>query len=175
MLRRLWSRLAGSSEPAPASAHARDLNDIASMRRTLRAALDRHPDTRAKLRHLAIFEKEFRRRGSQAFDRLPAAFLHRVNQQLAGIGRDEELLPFRREIEHALARRSASEDASSTAFTSLVEVDEDGSDAAWLEFQRLSSDEEAAGAAVDNIACPSSPTPSLVPSSSASTRRQHTN
>lgn len=146
-LRRLWSKLVASPPRRAVPAEDPGHDELDPLRRALRLALDGHPEARAKLRHAAVLEKELKRRGRAAFERLPAPFLYRANQQLAGIERDGNLRPLRREIDRALAARSSAgaregsggETATSAEFVSLVDVAEDGGDEAWREFQRLLS------------------------------------
>lgn len=152
-LRKLWSKLAPSSSlrtVAPDDPGGRELDRL---RRALRSSLDGHPEARSRLRHAAVLEKELKRRGLAALERLPAAFLYRASQQLAGIERGGDLLPLRHAIDRVLAARSSagsredSEAAASTSgeFVSQVDVAEDDGDEAWQEFQRLLSRQDDPG------------------------------
>lgn len=74
----------------------------------LRDLLDRHPDTRHLMRHLAYVERTIARSGSRAFGQVPAPVLERALEQLEMMLRDEHdhaIAPLRERLQRALRER----------------------------------------------------------------------
>lgn len=74
----------------------------------LRALLDRHPDTRHLMRHIAYVERAVARNGSRAFAQVPAPVLERALEQLELLLRDEHdhaIAPLRERLERVLRER----------------------------------------------------------------------
>lgn len=145
-LRRLWGwlfRHAGELQPAtPAADQRPGGTDMAALGRALQRALDQHPRSRSMLRHLAIFEKAFRRHGAGVLEKLPTSFLYRVSLQLEGIAADEALRRLATVIDQTLGRRTQKAErelafVSSLEFASQVEVEEFVGDDALREFSML--------------------------------------
>jgi hypothetical protein len=77
----------------------------------LRALLDRHPDTRHLMRHLAYVERAIARNGSRAFRQVPPPVLERALEQLDLVLRGEQahaITPLRERLERATKERPAS-------------------------------------------------------------------
>jgi hypothetical protein len=94
------------------------------------------------LRHLAIFEKAFRRHGAGVLEKLPTSFLYRVSLQLESIAADEALRRLATVIDQTLARRTQNAErelalVSSLEFANQVEVEEFIGDDALREFSML--------------------------------------
>jgi hypothetical protein len=95
-----------TAAPAPEEAARAEATPL---RRALRRLLDRHPDSRRLLRHLAYVERALARQGTQALVQVPVDVLATALTQLEGIvsnWSDSDLAELRSRMAVAIKQRS---------------------------------------------------------------------